>query len=111
MSGRKRSFSPTVRRLVRDAQHGMCKNCLEPLTDFHHRVANSKTNRKLFPRFIHSIFNCLGLCRRCHTQSSYRYHITLDEAMAYESWLSTVWGIVEMYDSWLGNPPKNPGSV
>lgn len=89
MYGRKRSFSPTVRELVYRAQHGICKNCLQPMTDYHHRLPNTKTNNRLYPKFLHSIFNCVGLCRRDHEQMKHLFIVMPDEAMAYEAWLST----------------------
>ena len=87
-SGKRRSFSPTVRELVRDAQHGVCDNCDEnKIQDFHHRVSNSVTNNKLYPHFLHAPFNCVGLCRDCHDGASHYFNIQPDTAMAYETYL------------------------
>ena len=87
-SGRRRSFSPTVRELVREAQYGRCDNCDEGrCTDFHHKLANTVTNNRLFPLFTQSIFNCVGLCRDCHQGASHFYHIRPDVARSYETWL------------------------
>jgi len=86
-SGTRRSFSREVCELVYKAQNGYCKLCLNKIVDYHHRLPNTKTNNKLYPHFIHSIFNCYGLSRGCHLARKKEVSITPDEAMAYECWL------------------------
>lgn len=88
----RKSFPQTTKWMVYNAQHGYCRLCDQPMTDWHHRVPNTKTNANMFPAFIHSIFNCVGLCRACHDDRKAECHITLDEAKAYETWLRMVVG-------------------
>jgi hypothetical protein len=83
------SLSET-RRLIFDSQHGFCQalGCLNKATEVHHRIHNTKTNRKLFPNFIDSPFNQVGLCRRCHEDSTKEcFNISEDQAVLYEAWL------------------------
>ena len=85
-SGKKGTFSQLVRQLVNDAQFGFCKDCHEPILDFHHRIPNTKTNRRLYPNFIQSVFNCVGLCRHHHEHYA-KYNLMSEEVMSYEIWL------------------------
>ena len=84
----KPNFSFEVREAVDYAQAGWCKHCDKGIDDFHHRIHNTKANRKLFPLLIQSVFNCVGLCRECHTSESWRYSISLNEAVMYEQALT-----------------------
>lgn len=84
----KETFTEEVRRGVYEAQNGRCKVCTHRIDDFHHRLSNSRTNRKLFPNFLQSPFNCVGLCRGCHDSSAIcNFKITYGEAAMYESYL------------------------
>lgn len=76
-----------VRELVFQAQHGYCKLCICHCTELHHRLPNTKTNRKLFPLFIDSPFNLYGVDKNCHLSRKKEMNIPEDEAMLYESWL------------------------
>lgn len=78
------TFPKDVIEAAYKAQHGRCWICEKAIQDFHHRIANTKTNSKLFPVLIHSIFNCVGLCRGCHTNWSHQVSITHDIAVAWE---------------------------
>ena len=82
-----KGFSEETRQAVYGAQNGRCKICVEPIVDFHHKLPNTKINRKLFPLFINSVFNCAGLSRDCHTNKSYLFKVTEKEAQMYENWL------------------------
>ena len=77
-------FSKETREAVMRGQCGYCANCLKRVTDFHHRVHNTTANRKLFPTFMDSIFNCVGLCRDCHIHYSDKFGIGLDMAREFE---------------------------
>ena len=91
----RKTFSKTTRELVRDAQHGRCDHCSSnAITDYHHRVPNTKTNNRLYPYFLHSIFNCVGLCRNCHDNCKHNYNILPDMAMAYNVWLGILFGMI-----------------
>ena len=91
MTFSKETFSQEVREAVKSAQHEYCKHCIKPIEDYHHRCENSKPNRKLFPLFIQSPFNCVGICRTAHeTGIKERYKITTYEAQIYEDWLRAV---------------------
>ena len=85
-----KSFSIEVQRNIFECQNGVCKvaNCYEPIVDFHHKISNTKANKKLYPLFINSPMNCKGLCRECHTERSHLFRITDNEAKVYESWLN-----------------------
>jgi len=88
-SGSRSGFPRDVKEMVCQAQHGICKCCNKPLVEFHHIIPNTKTNRKLFPHFIDSPFNCAGLCRKDHecANSLFREWLTLDIAIMYEGYL------------------------
>jgi len=78
------TFSKDVRQGIMDGQRGYCKGCLAPIQDFHHMLHNTVANRKLFPNFIHSIWNCVGLCRDCHLNGDPIYKVTEEMAIQYE---------------------------
>lgn len=83
----KPSFPTDVREAVNRGQRGYCVNCEKKIEDYHHKLHNTTTNRKLFPNFIHSIFNVAGLDKGCHVNHSYLYSISSDMAIVYEEYL------------------------
>jgi len=87
--GRK-TFDKDTRDAVFNAQHGYCRLCPRPIVDFHHKMSNTKSAKQLFPCFIHSVFNCVGLCRGCHDDRKSEIKVTHDEAMMYEQQLKDI---------------------
>ena len=83
------TFPDDVKQAVNEAQNGYCleQGCLEPIHSYHHKLPNTEANRKLFPLFIHSPFNCAGLCLNGHTNNAANFTVTLQEAGMYERWL------------------------
>ena len=81
-------FPEHVIRAVYNAQGGLCavEGCRNKIVDYHHRKHNTKTNNKLYPLFIPSIFNCKGLCTKHHTNYA-QWNITDALCRAYEEWL------------------------
>ena len=84
-------FPERVRVDILSAYSGYCADCTNQTTEIHHRLANTKTNRKLFPLFIQSIFNAVPLCRECHSQRSHKWKVELNLAAAYEQYLKFIW--------------------
>ena len=65
----KHTFSTEVREKIVEATGGHClcsEECTHLATEFHHILANTKVNQKLFPHFIQSIFNCCPINHACH---------------------------------------------
>ena len=85
---RQEGFSMETKRAIARGQHNYCAGCEKKIVDIHHKVHNTATNRKLFPLFIQSVFNGVGLCRRCHQDSAEVFCISLDMAVEYEQELS-----------------------
>lgn len=86
-------FPTEIKTAIFRAQNGKCKLCLKQMTDCHHRLENTATNRKLFPMYLNSIFNCVGLCRDCHTNKTHEPEIRkplLSEVSEYESYLEGI---------------------
>ena len=81
-------FPEHVIRAVYNAQGGLCavEGCNHKIVDYHHRKPNSRTNNKLYPLFIPSIFNCKGLCTKHHTNYA-QWNITDALCRAYEEGL------------------------
>ena len=88
----KLTFSADVRMMVRRGAAGYCTapGCVNPGLEFHHRVANTVTNNKLYPLFLHSIFNCAFVCRDCHSNHNYVFNINPLFTRAYEAYLSMI---------------------
>jgi hypothetical protein len=87
------AFSLIVREREYDAHNGYCriKGCVKKIHSFHHRLPNTKSNRKLYPKFIDSQFNCAGLCDHHHTfHASEAGDITVKEAVIYEQYLEEI---------------------
>ena len=84
MAKKNKGFCQEVMEEVAYAQGGYCKLCGDAICDYHHKLHNTTPNRKLFPLFIHSVFNCVGLCRRDHEQNSWKFNLSLPEAAVYE---------------------------
>ena len=82
-------FSQQVRDLVFRVTHGFCEyqGCCNRATEFHHKVANTKVNQKLYPLFLQSIFNCMAICNDCHMTKP-KVKISDSYAEAYEIYLT-----------------------
>jgi len=89
MAHSKGNFSPEVKQAIMQAQHNYCRvlNCCEPIHSIHHKLRNTAVNRKLYPKFIQSVFNAVGLCFSCHTNNTHLFNITDGEAKIYENYL------------------------
>ena len=85
-------FSLETKQSIAEAQHNYCRvlNCYEPIHSIHHKLRNTATNRKLYPKFISSPMNGVGLCFSCHTNNSHLFNITDKEAEVYENWLTNL---------------------
>lgn len=83
-----KTFSEHVRSLAIFMTNGFCgvEGCHKKATEFHHKLANTKVNNRLFPLFIHSLFNCLPICNDCH-MSKPKVKIYEKDAIAYEEYL------------------------
>ena len=84
------TFSPEVKQSINYCQNGFCKvpGCYDIIIDYHHRLANTKPNRKKYPLFIHSIFNCVGICRNHHDgPEKEQFKISIKLASVYEKYL------------------------
>ena len=86
----KETFTEETRQLIYNAQNGYCKGTVQPIHDFHHKLHNTKPNRKNFPLFVQSPMNCVGLCREEHEQHPHKYNITEQEAKVYELYLESI---------------------
>ena len=87
----KPGFSEFVREAILNAQHGICDGCDRPATEVHHKMSNTVTNRKLFPHFLQSFFNGVGLCHDCHEQKSHLWRVSYDWAWQAEGYLKRAW--------------------
>ena len=78
--------------LALKASHGYCTapGCVSKGIEFHHRVPNTVPNNKLYPLFLHSIFNCAFICRACHSNHNHVFNISSSFARAYEIYLKGV---------------------
>ena len=84
------NFSEEVRNDVLEFQNHICKLCYNRIDDFHHKLHNTELNRKLYPIYTQSIFNCVGLCRSCHDSGVISiFKVTPKEAGAYERYLKS----------------------
>lgn len=89
------TFPEGTRRAEADIHHGFCrvKGCFRKIHSFHHRVPNTKANRKRFPLFIQSQLNCAGLCFEHHEgHSTAGVDISEKEAEVYELFLQELAG-------------------
>ena len=86
------TFSQEVREDVMEAQNYRCAypKCSDSIHSFHHKVENTKTNRKLFPLLIQSVFNCVALCYHHHDKYCYEFKISEKLAMVFEKWLEKI---------------------
>ena len=90
MAEKREGFCKEVREQVAYAQGCYCKLCESLIRDYHHKWPNTKPNRKNYPLFIHSVFNCVGLCRKCHEDESWRFNMNLVTATMYETALEEI---------------------
>lgn len=83
------TFPSEVRDAMFESSNGFCQCsyfCTKKATEFDHRLPNTKVNNKLFPLFLHSVFNCCPINRSCHDQKG-KSDITLNQAKVYEDYL------------------------
>jgi hypothetical protein len=88
------TFSQKVRELALRMSHGRCQcspSCIKPVTEFHHKMANTKVNQRLYPIFLQSIFNCCAIAHSCHMEGR-GPKIRDNEASAYEEYLEQLKG-------------------
>ena len=81
-----------TRELAFSLSYGYCmcsKDCMEKATDIHHKLPNTKVNKKLYPLFINSIFNLLPVYNGCHLTKPMP-KIKEHEAEIYEKWLREI---------------------
>ena len=65
----------------------MCsKECLEMSNEIHHKLPNTKVNKKKYPLFLESIFNLCPINHDCH-MSKPLPTISDWQAQIYEQWL------------------------
>ena len=88
------SFDLKTRESEYDAHNGFCrvKGCVKKIHSFHHRLKNTKVNRRDFSTFISSPFNCAGLCDLHHVNHSSVSGLDINskEAMIYEEYLQAL---------------------
>lgn len=85
------TFSPDTRVLAFKLSNGYCLCsdwCVEKASQLHHKLANTKVNQRLFPLFLHSIFNACPINENCHATKPLP-RITEHEAAIYEEYLRT----------------------
>jgi len=94
-----KGFSDKVKEMIYAVQRGYCDNidCVEEIHSIHHKLHDTKYNRKKFPLFIHSPFNGIGLCFNCHKNKSHLFRITEKEAQMYENYLQELKEIPNPY--------------
>ena len=84
------SFPARVRELAYRLGHGYCncrKDCVKKATQVHHKLPDTKPNRKRFPLFLNSIFNACPINHDCHLTKPLPT-VTEEEAEVYEEYLN-----------------------
>ncbi len=84
-----KTFSAQTRESMHEAYNGFCHCsfvCSKEVTEFHHMLANTKVNNKLYPLFLQSPFNCLPINNDCHL-SKPKIKIGENLAKVYEEYL------------------------
>jgi len=84
------NFSEGTKQGIYASQNGFCAvpGCLEKIVDIHHRLANTKVHQKLYPLFLQSPFNGVGISRGCHQgPEKEQFKITEQQARMYEEYL------------------------
>ena len=86
------TFSKETKLQIVEAQNHKCLLCSDPIVDIHHKLYNTKPNNKLYPIFVNSILNAVGLCFSCHTHRKHELNIPYKIAGAYEKYLRELKG-------------------
>lgn len=82
----------STRELVFELAHGYClccHSCDRKAGEIHHKLPNTKANKKLFPLFIDSIFNLCPINHDCH-MSKPLPTISVHMAGIYEEWMKGI---------------------
>ena len=85
------TFPDEVKRDMEAVFHGYCHghNCYEKIHSFHHKLKNTPYNRKRYPLFMQSPFNCFPSCEKGHIHYADK-KITPELAMVYENYLRRI---------------------
>ena len=89
-----KTFSPEVREMMYKAANGFCqcdRHCVKKVTEFDHILPNTKSNRKKYPLFLQSPFNCRPINQDCHMQKG-SADISFEKAAVYEHYLQSLKG-------------------
>ena len=84
----KPNFTEETKRAMYAASSGYCqcsKECVEPISEFHHVFPNTKVNNKKYPLFLQSPFNCCPIFRDHHVSN--RPTISENLVIVYEEYL------------------------
>jgi len=81
---------------------GSSENWILPMDALHHKLHNTKVNRKKYPLFIHSILNLVGVFNALHLVRGSWGRITDIEAQKYEDFLIRHPNIC----NFVNNPPE-----
>jgi len=87
------TFSTETREAIYKAQNNYCgvEGCTNKIEDFHHKLSNKKDYQRLFPLYLNSPLNCIGLCRNHHqSKEIFKFNINLDLVRVYEKWLENI---------------------
>jgi len=87
------NFSEGVRQAIFTSQNCVCAvdSCYEAIVDFHHRLENTKPHQKLFPLFLQSPFNGVGICRDHHVgPEKEKFKIREKQGRMYELYLQKI---------------------
>jgi len=82
-------FPPSVRKLAYRLGFGYCMcspDCQKKATQIHHKLPDTKPNRRCFPLFINSIFNACPINHDCHLTKPLP-KISSQEAEVYEGYM------------------------
>jgi len=79
-----------TRELAFQLASGYCmcsKKCTQLATEIHHKLPNTKVNKKKYPLFVKSIFNLCPINHDCHMTKPLPT-ISDWQAQIYENWLN-----------------------
>ena len=89
----KPNFTEGTMQAIYTSQNGYCAvdGCHERIVDFHHRLENTKPHQKLFPLFLQSPFNGVGICRDHHVgPEKEQFKIKEKHGRIYEEYLQKI---------------------
>lgn len=88
-------MNPSTYESIIECYANRCVECFTSNNvEVHHKLSNSKSNRRQYKLYIDSVFNLVTLCGKlekdCHEKFKHKYKVSYREADMFEEYLENL---------------------